>query len=440
MAKILFYIIFFGTISVSLFRPWVGVIVYFFIAVATPLAVWPWVFEGWRVAYLIGLSTILGFLGAAITHRIDFTVLRSKQNLYMMILWLCLIISYIFSPYELTPTNLITENPHYLISNMSKVILFYFISVLIIDNKQKCHYLVWVSLSSAIILIYWGNTEYFQGHMFGTHWTLIGPGYGVTQSVYVDENCFAMFFVMSIPLLYFMGNYYKNRLLKYFLWLNIPFAWHCIFLTGSRGGLVGLAVVTLFIASRNKKKIYSVVIIVALVFAFIYQSGQVMKDRSASAIGEDSDRSVQQRFESWEAGIKMMIDHPVTGTGIGNFLKAFPEYSSEMPHVAHNTIIQFAAESGAVAGLMYLFLCIGIFWASFKQKKLEALNTDPFILAVKESLTGSLAGFFICGLFLNLGTYELFYYLLVLNAVNTKLASIAIRNIDSQKIMGGLTK
>jgi putative inorganic carbon (HCO3(-)) transporter len=412
----------------------VGVVACYLIAVGAILSIWAWVFVDARFVYYISLSTILGFMVATLSGKIDLAHLKSKQNLYLIILWLCLIISYFFSPIEVTPTLYAAQNPNYLIQNMSKVILFYFVAILTIDNKKKCHFLVWAMLFSAILLIYWGNMQYFQGNMMGEHYTLMGPGSLTHMSVYVDENCFAMFFVMAIPYLYFMGRYYETKALKCFLWLNIPFAWHCIFLTASRGGLLGLSIVTLYIAIRSKSKILLLAIPVVLIIAFIYQSGPVIKLRGQSALNVEQDVSAQSRFDSWEVGVKMMIDHPVTGVGIGNFLGAYPQYANTQPHVAHNTIIQFGAESGVGAALMYLFLCSALFLTFFNYRKLEALNIDPFLLAVKESLTGSLAGFFVCALFLNLATYEIFYYTLVLHAVQTRLTNDALKNINSSEL------
>jgi putative inorganic carbon (HCO3(-)) transporter len=435
MTILIAYTLVIATTVVSLFRPWVGVVANYLVAIWVPMAIWPWVFGGSRIALYIALSTILGFILKTLSGAIDFSALRSKQNLFMTILWLCLIISYFFSPIEGPAGQYSFQDPLFLLGNISKVIFFYFVAILTIDNKRKCHFLIWAMLFSAIYLIYWGNMEYFQGRMRGLHWTLLGPGYGAgVVSVYFDENCFAMFFVMAIPYLYFMGRYYKNKALKLFLWLNIPFAWHCIFLTASRGGLLGLSTVTLYIIIRSKSKFLSLAIPALLLIAFVFQSGEVIKMRGKSALDVEEDSSAQSRFDSWETGAKMIIDHPVTGVGIGKFLAAYPYYTDTRPFVAHNTIIQFASESGIGAGLMYLFLCFGIFLAFFDHRKLEALNIDPFILAVRESLTGGLAGFFVCAIFLNLATFELFYYTLVLFAVQTRLVRDALKNINSSEL------
>lgn len=427
-ATILFLIIFFGTLTASLFRPWIGVIAYTLFSLWFPHAIWPWVFRGAgyniRISYVIALAVMIGFGLAYIKKGIDFGVLRHRQNLYLFILWLCLILSYVFRSYDVgLESRIAIQNPVYLINNMTKVILFYYVSVLLINTKEKLHYYTMVILFCGVFYVYWGNKEFFSGHLMGFYNTLIGPGFrrhGI-MSPYFDENAFAMLYVMVIPFLFFMGDYYNNRIIKYFLWLNIPFAWHCIFLTGSRGGLLGLGMVTLFITLRSKKKILMFAIPLALLIAFIDQGGIYLKTRAISAVDVQQDSSVQSRFNSWTAGLRMTMDHPLLGVGIGNFLTAYPDYSDTKPFVAHNTLIQFMSESGILAGLMYLLLCIGIFKGFLKQSRTYEKIVDPLFNAVNESVAGSLSGFFICAIFLNLATYEIFYYLLVLNAVKNTL-------------------
>lgn len=430
---LVFYALFFTALVTAVFRPWVGVIAYTLFSLWFPHAVWPWIFRfsNFRVSYLIAASTLIGLIVAILTKKVDFSILKNRQNVFLFILWLCILISYFMSPYEKETGNVIAiRNPDYLINNMSKVILFYYVSVLLLDNKQKIHFYVMVVLFCAVFYVYWGNMEYFEGHLRGFYHTLIGPGWrraGVI-SPYFDENAFAMLYVMCIPFLYFMGNYYENRFIKYFLWLNIPFAWHCIFLTGSRGGLVGLGVVTLFIMFRSKKRIFMVLIPLALIIAFVYQGGGYIKDRAGQALNMREDGSAQSRLNSWNAGMKMVIDHPVTGVGPGQFLTAYPDYSDTTPYVAHNTIIQFASESGALAGLIYLLLCYGILQNYRRQEKSGGDGVDPLFQAINESIAGSMVGFFVCSLFLNLATYEIFYYLLVLNAVNNHLIEQTVAN------------
>ncbi len=54
---------------------------------------------------------------------------------------------------------------------------------------------------------------------------------------------------------------------------------------------------------------------------------------------------------AWEGGLRMVMSHPLTGVGLSSFITALPDYIESRHMVAHNTLVQFAAESGVGAGL-----------------------------------------------------------------------------------------
>ncbi|NLD36523.1 MAG: hypothetical protein GX654_06610 [Desulfatiglans sp.] len=424
-AEIFLYIILVSILAASFFRPYIGAIAYYLMSIWVPHPIWPYVFaQVPRLTLIIAAGTLLGFGRAALTGRIDFTKLKSRQNIYLFILLLFVILSYVFPPYDVDTGKIVGYiTPETLIDNMLKIILFYYVLILVVDELHKLKYLSLIMVFTGVFYVYWGNNEYLSGNLMLYGNTLVGPGLRDYEmgTVYTDENCFAMLFVTVIPFLYFMGVYYKKKLIKYFLWLNIPFAWHCIFLTGSRGGLVGLGTVTMFMALRSKKKLFIAAIPIAMIAAFIWQGGDYTKSRADSALNLEKDSSAQQRFQSWTAGLKMTIAHPLTGVGIGNFLVAYRDFAKTERFVAHNTLIQFSSECGMIAGLMYLLLCYGVFKDFLKQIKMEQNNLDPLLIAVNESVTGSMIGFFVCAVFLNLATYEIFYFFLALNAIKSHL-------------------
>lgn len=431
MTTLLLYAIIIGTITISLFYPWIGVLAYYTLALMFPQSIWNWIFGDLRVSLYISIAAIIGFIGASLIGKIDLSILKNKQNLYIIVLWLAIIASYIFSPYGVNESTYKATNSRLILIHLNKVFLFYFVSILLIDSKQKYHFLIVVFLVTILLYIYWANDLYLSGYMgkMGLY-RLNGPG-----GIYGDENAFAMLFVMGIPFLYFMGDCYQNKFVKYLLWLAIPFAWHAIFLTGSRGGLIGIGVVTIFITLRSRRKILGLAVLVALIVAFIWQGGAIMKERSATILGSEEEEkiegSAQGRLDAWDAGLKMMLDHPITGVGLGNFMPAFPDYFDKKARVAHNTVIQLASESGIVAGLMYLLLCLNVFLRYWRQKKIFA--NDPFWTATNEAVMCSLLGFFVCSLFLNLATYETFYYLLILSIVQNRLISKEYSSINSNQ-------
>ena len=437
MVKTFFLFLLLVSIPTSIIAPWIGVVFYWLFAIWFPQAIWFWALVNIRLSFMVGVAVIVGFVGAVLTNKIDYKILLNKQCIFLLVIWLCILVGAFWNPYpRLAHYPSMIRDPEYLLQLMTKVILFTLISMMLLDSRKKLFLFTLIILFCGVFYVIWGNWQYFFGGLKRAYLTLKGPGFakwGIV-SPYIDENAFAMLFVMSIPFLYFMGDHFKNIFLKYFLWLNILFAWHCIFLTGSRGGLLGLGVVTLFIAFRSRKKILLVAIPVALVIAFLWQGGGYLKSRAESALSIQQDASAQSRFDSWEAGVKMALRNPVTGIGPGNFLRAYPEHSETEPHVAHNTLIQFASEDGIFAGLMYLLLCLGVFISYLKQIKLDRKESiDPFLMALNESITGSLTGFFVCSMFLDLATYEMFYYLLILDVAKNGLVKKASETINVDK-------
>ena len=418
MARYLLYILIVGTTGSTFFRPWIGVLAYYTLAIWCPQGIWGWVFRDIRVTLIVSVVTIIGFLRDSLSGKLNFSILKERQNIYIVILWLALTASYFFNPHEHNNIPWIVVNSWYLMSLFHKILLFYFISVVLIDNRKKFHCLIMVFLVTVSYYTFWANHQYLTGQMHVPR--LSGPG-----GLYADENIFAMLFVMGVPFLYFMGNYYKNKAIKYLLWGVIPFAWHAVFLTGSRGGLVGLGVVTIFMAIKTNKRILGIGVLTALVVAFIWQGGTYMKEASHTIVDYEEDGSAMGRLDAWEAGIKMMIANPITGVGQGNFGVVFRDYSDKHRRVAHNTVIQLAAQSGIVAGVMFLLIFLNVFLQYCKKEGSKHIeNMDPLLRASKDAIVGGLLGFFSCSLFLDLATYETFYYLLILNFVRNRLVRL----------------
>ena len=113
----------------------------------------------------------------------------------------------------------------------------------------------------------------------------------------------------------------------------------------------------------------------------------------------------------------MIKDHPLSGVGLGSFVTALPSYIDSKPREAHNTFIQFAAESGVGAGLCYLAI-IGTFlknsryiYRTFKQQP----SDDSFYQLLNAASSISFLGLVVCSLFLSLNRYEIFFYLVIIN-------------------------
>jgi putative inorganic carbon (hco3(-)) transporter len=416
----IFFLVLLSCVAVvSIALPWVGVVCAYLIVVLVPQAIWFWDFLGIRPALWVLLPTAVGIGLGLLRGQFDLSILRSKRNLCFLVLWLCLAISYFFGAYTQVSSPFRFENPEEILGNINKMMLLYFMACLCIDTEQKLKALLYAVCGSAAYMIYWANSQYLSHHVMGR---LAGP-VSVTGGVYQDENAFAMLFVVAQPFLWYLGSSFKRPVYRWGCWLLIPFGWHAVFLTASRGGLVGLGVTTLLIAIRSKRRLLGLALIPALAVAFIWQGGNLMKGRAETISQYQTENSAATRLQAWRAASRMIADHPFIGVGLASFGPAFPHYSEDQPREAHNTFFQITAESGVLAGAMYaliVIMCIVSLWGSANRLRGQdaSLAGSSWLYSINEAALIAFCGLVTCSLFLSLQVFEIFYCLNVFaNAV-----------------------
>lgn len=418
MGKLFFLTMLAGTSVASVMRPWIGVVAAYLIAILTPQAVWYWNFQGLRPAMWVLLPTLAGFFIALARGQIEVRAIANRRNLFLFGLLLFFNLSYYFGPFTQAGGIYRYTDPAWALETLNKIFIVYFLGVLCIDSERKLKSLVGVFIISAAYLTYWANERYLSGQVMGR---LMGPVDETGVSVYADENNFSMLFVVALPFLWYVGFAFRSRLVRWGMWLLIPFGWHAIFLTASRGGLVGVAISTLLITWRSRNRALGLLLIPALAGAYFWQAGDLMRER-AGTISDTSETSSASRLDAWRTATRMIADNPVVGVGLASFPPAFPSYSPTKPREAHNTFFQIAAESGLIAGLLYLlvvFSCIGGLWRNGKAlRKMQIEGSPTTLYLINEATLVAFCGLFVCSMFLSLQIFEIFWCLcLMTNAV-----------------------
>lgn len=415
----LFFLGAFSLLSVaSLVHPWIGVVCAYFIAIFTPQAVWWWNFQDLRPVLWVIVPMLVGFGFRLLRQDYDLAIVRNRRNLFLLILWLCFTLSYLAGPYaeEVGPYRFTDAAWAY--STLNKMFLVYFVGCVCLNDEKKLKALVGVIVISAIYLVYWANDRYLFGQAFGR---LAGPVDVWGTGIYADENNFAMFFVVALPFLWYVGHAFKNRVWRWGLWLIIPFGWHAIFLTASRGGLIGIAVTLLLTALRSKSTKLGLLLIPAFAVAYLWQAGDTMRERAGTIDEYKTDTSAASRLEAWSAALGMIADHPLTGVGLASFGPAFPDYSDKKPREAHNTFLQITAESGVIAGVMYLGIVVSSILALWRNgnrlRRERATHPQDHLYLINEATLVSFCGLAACSLFLSLQIFEVFYFLCLMTNV-----------------------
>jgi O-antigen ligase len=168
-----------------------------------------------------------------------------------------------------------------------------------------------------------------------------------------------------------------------------------IFVTFSRGGLIGLVAIVEFVAWRQRSLWLQIAILILVAGGVLF--GERHWSRSEDFSQLNSDLSLQQRIVTSEAGIMMFADHPVLGVGIGCSVVAWPLYAPDNLYtrgalVTHNTFVQVFGETGVLGGLPFLILL-----ATALYRTRARTDETPF-RGLGMAMEASLWGFVVCGM------------------------------------------
>jgi len=159
-----------------------------------------------------------------------------------------------------------------------------------------------------------------------------------------DPNDFAQYLLIMLPLLlpFWKKGEWAGNLFK--CWLPAGMLLYGMYLTSSRGGLLGLLVLLLFfLASRLTLK--RIVLLTPLL------AGCVLLATAAGRGISVNEDSAQGRINAWSDGIGMFKSSPLWGVGYGQFT-AFHE------RTAHNSFVLSLSE----LGLLGTFFWVGLIY------------------------------------------------------------------------------
>lgn len=207
---------------------------------------------------------------------------------------------------------------------------------------------------------------------------------GVTESL--DPNDLAA--ALGISLMFALGMAIRARGFRRLAYAGASVVLTLAVLrTGSRGGVIGLAVGLLgfVIASPSKKIIKRLVLLGALAAVAWTQAPEGFRERMSTLTTLDKDYNTQSyggRQQIWQRGIQFGLSNPLTGVGIGNFEAADGAQMRERGltgkwSAAHNSFVQAFAELGFPGLILFLCICSVLLQTSFKaSRERSGLQTD----------------------------------------------------------------
>lgn len=241
MRSLLLTILILALLPSAFITPFLGVLVWSWVSFMSPhRLVWgigdalPW-------AVIVGSVGIAGWL---VSER-----RRIPMDATTVLLALLAVLYTISTYYSLVPDQSWVKW-----EAIMKEFVFFFITAALLTNRVRVHALMWIMVISIS----------FYGIKGGVFTLLTGGNYrvwGPDLSEIADNNQLAAALVMTLPLINYLGRQSKNDLIRFGSRLSMGFCLLSVLASYSRGAVIALAAMVLWLLRHSKHKLLATVVI-----------------------------------------------------------------------------------------------------------------------------------------------------------------------------------
>jgi probable O-glycosylation ligase (exosortase A-associated) len=234
----------------------------------------------------------------------------------------------------------------------------------------------------------------------------------------------ALAITMTAPLVYYLAETAERKWVRWSLYGALGLCAIAVIGSYSRGGLLAIVAMALFLWLKSRRKAFLFLLIPPLVLLIALMAPERWYQRMDTISTYQQDPSAMGRINAWGFALNLTKDHPIAGGGFGVFTPQHFDRWAPNPeafHDAHSIWFEVLAEQGYVGLVMYLML----WWFAWRAAKrvIRLSKKDPSLRWARELAAMcqvSLVGYFVGGSFLGLAYWD-FPYLLAAVIVLTEL-------------------
>ncbi len=390
MRDIIVTMLVFGSIPLIFLQPYVGILVWSWLGYMNPHRL-AWGFStNFPFAMIVAVVTIVALVFSKEPKRIPWT--SESKLLLIFILWM--VVTTYFSLYP--------DLAWIQLGKVVKIQIVIFLTLILINSREKIHALVWMiavslgfyGIKGGIFTITSGGGQRVQG----PDGTFIG-----------GNNEIGLALIMIIPLMRYLQLNTQRAWLRYGLIGAMVLSALAVFGTQSRGALVGIIAMGLFLLIKSRQKIVLITLLavsIPVALAFMPQSWH---ERMGTIKTYEQDESVLGRIDSWKFAYQQAVDHPLTGGGFEVFYDRTD---------AHSIYFEILGEHGFVG--LILFLSLGIMaWrtGTWVVKNCKDQPELKWLADLAAMLQVCVIGYAAGGAFLGLAYFDLYYHLIAMLAI-----------------------
>jgi probable O-glycosylation ligase (exosortase A-associated) len=273
-----------------------------------------------------------------------------------------------------------------------------------------------------------------------------------------DSNDWALALAMGMPLFYtaLALNWDRGWKARTMFGLAAIGALLTLTLTSSRGGFLAVAVSGGVFLLMDRKPWRSVLVgaMIAVVVAFYMPQSYADKVQTIFGLGgtaesawqkqmdEDQEYTGAERVFYWRIAYEIMMDHPWTGVGWGNFIKEFERRENLAEGVvAHSTWFQVGSEAGVISLSAYVLMILCALASTFRTWRRARRGGDRWREWQARAVFCGVVAFCVGGTFVSRENSEFLFIYLAMSAILARLApqeqTVAVARAG-RSVAGGL--
>lgn len=396
MRDILITLMILGSLPFILKEPAIGALMWVWVSVMNPHT------QGWGFAtqlpfaYIVAIATMFSMLVSRAPKSLPLTPV--SVLLLVFVLWMN-----VTTPFALLP------GPSWIQwQKVMKIMLMSFVVMMLIRSQRDIVRLVWVLVASigyygvkgGIFTIRSGGTE----RVWGPAATFIG-----------DNNALALALIITIPLMYYLHQGTGKRWLRHCLAGAMVLSALAALGSYSRGGLLAIGAMGLFMWIKSGRKAVLGVMLCLLAPLLVAFMPERWGERMDTIHSYHEDSSAQGRLNAWGMAYNLACHRFIGGGFEVSDASIFAQYAPNplAVHAAHSIYFQALGEHGFVGLAIYLALGIATWRTASAIIRMARGHPElRWALELATMSQASMVGFAVGGAFLSLLYFDMPYYLM----------------------------
>jgi len=314
----------------------------------------------------------------------------------------------------ITLTSLVAMSPADLVyakwSLVMKAFFVMLITASLLTSKQRIHALIWIMVLS---LAYFGVKGGGFTIMHGGANRVEGP----PDTMIGDNNALAAALLVTVPLMNYLRMQSEHRIVRIAVAVVMVLTLFSVVGSYSRGALLGLLAMSVFLWAKSKHKLVAAVVLPLLVGSVIAFMPPEWMARMNTIQDASSTASGESRLAIWNVAWQMAIHRPLTGSGfmgpyVQEVVSAFvPNTTSR---AVHSIWFEVLGEHGFPTFVVWLGITVsGLVAARRIIKSASGVPELEWCVDLAKMSQVSVIAYLAAGTFLSLCYWDFYFTMLV---------------------------